>query len=87
MSGRQQWRPPVGSPVRVALPDGRTLDTTTCSEVFSMPQLVAVNGLRECAPLAWVAPLPPEAPALEYEHRTGNFGPYTVVKPRWGSVP
>lgn len=51
------WRPSVGTAVRVTLPDGRILDTTTMSDVFNVPALVAVNGLKTCVALSLVARL------------------------------
>lgn len=81
------WRPPVGSPVRVTIPDGRTVDTLTCSEVFYAPPLVAVYGVRDCVPLEWVGPLPPGTAPLDYEeHQGGPFGTWRAVRPRWGRV-
>ena len=83
MSRVSIWRPPVGSAVRVTLPDGRTLDTTTRSEVFNTPPIVEVHGLRTCVALSLVAPMPADAKPLEYETRDGPFGPWPSVTPRW----
>lgn len=79
-------RPPgiqPGSAVRVTFPDGRQLDTRTCSEVFGAPPIVGVYGVDQCVLMAWVAPLPDDAPPLQFIERFGTQGRSTHVVPRW----